>query len=127
METGKVLIDTSILIEYFRKKRKETTIFVELSQKHTIAISVITEFEWLVGFKEKNTEFCKNLLERLDILPFDSTCAARACGIYTNLKSRNQLVEIPDIFIAATALVYGMPLATCNKNHFKRIAGIELL
>jgi predicted nucleic acid-binding protein len=127
METRKVLIDTSILIEYFRKQKKETTLFVEISRKHRIAISVITEFEWLVGFKEKNMEFCKCLLENIEVLPFDSNCAARASDRYKKLKAKSQLIEIPDVFIAATALAYGMPLATCNKSHFKRIVGVELV
>ncbi|MBI4848961.1 MAG: type II toxin-antitoxin system VapC family toxin [Nitrospirae bacterium] len=127
METGKVLVDTSILVEYFRKQKKETAILVEIARKHSVVISVITEFEWLVGFKDRELEFGKSLLKNIDVLPFDSKCALKARDIYSGLKSQNKLIEIPDIFIAATSLAYNLPLATINKNHFKRIAGVELV
>jgi len=72
-------------------------------------------------------EFGKNLLKNIDALPFDSKCALKARDIFSDLKSNNQLIEIPDIFIAATSLTYNLPLATLNTKHFKRIAGIEFV
>ncbi len=127
MENQRILIDTSVLIEYFRKQKKQATLFVELSRDFKIAISVITEFEWLVGFKNRELEFGRNLLKNIDALPFDSKCALKARDIYSDLKSKNQLIEIPDIFIAAASLAYNLPLATLNKKHFMRIADIEFV
>jgi len=121
MAAERVLIDTSVLIEYFRKQKKQATLFVQLARDYEIAISVVTEFEWLVGFKDSNLEFGRELLNNIDILPFDSICAIQASNIYRRLKAKNQLIEISDIFIAATSLSYNLPIATINKNHFKRI------
>jgi predicted nucleic acid-binding protein len=63
----------------------------------------------------------------LSILPFDSKANKIAVGIYQELKAKNKLIEIPDILIAATALVNNIPLATINKKHFNRINGLHLL
>lgn len=127
MAAQRVLIDTSVLIDYFRKQKKHTTFFVQLARDYDIAISVVTEFEWMVGFKDRELEFGRELLNNIDILPFDSGCAMKASDIYRQLKAKNQLVEIPDIFIAATSLSYNLPIATINKNHFKRIEGVEFV
>lgn len=41
-------------------------------------------------------------------------------------KSRNQ-IEIADLFIAATALSYKIPLATLNRKHFDRVESLKLV
>lgn len=43
------------------------------------------------------------------------------------LKSSNKLIEIPDIFIGATALANNMGIATLNKKHFERIPGLSIV
>ncbi len=37
------------------------------------------------------------------------------------------VIEMRDIFIGATAVVYDMPLATLNKEHFERIEKLQLI
>jgi predicted nucleic acid-binding protein len=65
MERKRILIDTSILIDHLRKKRKDKTIFFELAQHHDCLISSITEFEFSVGATPQNREFTEKLLARL--------------------------------------------------------------
>jgi len=36
------------------------------------------------------------------------------------------MIEFRDIFIAATCLVYQMPVKTLNQKHFKRIVNLEI-
>lgn len=69
----------------------------------------------------------KQITEDLSILPFDDTVAQRAAEIYHDLRKRNQLIEFRDIFIAATCLVHGLPIATLNKKHFKRVDKLKIL
>ena len=101
MESPQILIDTSILIDYFRKRYKDKTLLYSLSFTYRFA----------------------NFL----ILPFDSTCAQTASEIYKNLKSKNQLISPSDIFIAATAISHNLSLVTLNKEHFERVKGLKLL
>ena len=127
MENKRVLIDTSILIDYFRKEKKEKTLFYQLYEQYEIVISVITEFEWLVGFKNENIEFGTKLIENIEILNFDSKCVLKAREIYLELKRKSKLIEIPDILIAATSLAYNMPLVTFNLEHFERIDSLIII
>ena len=121
-----ILIDTSILIEYFRKKKKEKTILYNLSSKYNFAISTITEFEFLVGFGDKDLDFAGKLLAKFSILPFNSECVKVAREIYKDLRSKNKLILPPDIFIAATAIHHDLQLITLNVKHFRRISTLKL-
>ena len=126
MARRRILIDTSILIDHLRKKRKDKTRFFELTRDYDCVISSITEFEFLVGSRRKSHEFTKALLAKLPVLPFDSACAEKAVEIHRKLKAKNQLISLPDIFIAATAMVHDLPLQTLNLKHFERIENIKL-
>jgi predicted nucleic acid-binding protein len=126
MERAALLIDTSILIDHLRKPRKDKTIFYRFAQQRELLISAITEFEFSIGATPKNRAYIEKLLAKLPALPFDSTCVKTAAEIYRDLKARNQLISLPDIFIAATALVHGVPLATLNRKHFERIDNLQL-
>jgi len=121
MANQRVLVDTSILIDHLRKKNKSNTVFFKLSTRYSCIISVVTEFEFLVGTTSANREYTEILLEQLPILPFDSVCVQSAVDIYRDLKSKNQLISLPDIFIAATAIANDLPLQTLNRKHFDRI------
>ena len=46
-----ILLDTSILIDYFRKKNKRNSDFFQLveTKKYFFAVSVITEYEIYIG------------------------------------------------------------------------------
>ena len=105
MARQRVLIDSSILIDHLRKKRKDKTRFFELAKDYDCVISSITEFEFSVGSTPKNREFTEKLLAKLPVLPFDSACVQSAVEIYRTLKAKNELISLPDIFIAATVMV----------------------
>lgn len=64
---GKELIclDTSILIDYFRKKNKSNTILYKLLDNYEFAISVITKFELLTGSNEKQKTFWNEIFLKL--------------------------------------------------------------
>lgn len=127
MENSVILLDTSILIDYFRKEKKDKTILYNLSQDYNFSISSITEFEFLSGFKDKDLEFARELLKDIVVVPFDSGCAKIASDIYKDLKANNLLIDPPDIFIAATALYKNLPLATLNVKHFQRISNLNII
>ncbi len=68
----------------------------------------------------------KLLTEDLLVLPFDREVAMKSGEIYHQLRKENNMIEFRDIFIAATCLVYDMPIKTLNQKHFKRIATLQI-
>ncbi len=126
MERERLLIDTSILIDHLRKTQKDKTIFYQLTFQYDYLISAITEFEFSIGSTAQNRQFTEELLTRLPVLPFDSACVKTASKIYRDLKTTNQLISLPDIFIAATAITNDLQLLTLNSKHFERVEDLKL-
>lgn len=124
-----ICLDTSILIDYFRKTKKENSVLFKLTnENYSFAVSIVTKFEIYCGCKsEEQLVFWNKLFEKFTILPFDDICSDEAIDIYQTLKAKNKLIEMPDIFIGATAKAYGLKIATKNRKHFERIEGLLLL
>jgi tRNA(fMet)-specific endonuclease VapC len=123
-----ICLDTSVLIDFFRKKDKRNSFFFELSKNYNLfAVSVITEYEILTGSKNETDPFWMSFFEKVTVLPFDEAAMQTAVSIYKQLKKDNKLIEIPDILIGSSALVNQIKLATLNAKHFERIKGLELI
>ena len=128
MENRLILLDTSILIDLFRRKVKQNSYFYQLSANYqNFAVSTITRFEIFVGQQDNQNEFWDNFYKKVKIIDFDDNCAFAAANIVKQLKSTNQMIEIPDILIGATALANNLPIATLNRKHFERIEKLELI
>ena len=61
MERKIILLDTSILIEYFRKTNKSKSLLFKLSEQkaYSFAVSAITQFEIYTGSNKTQQEFWK--------------------------------------------------------------------
>ena len=122
-----ILLDTSILIDFFRKKDKSKTAFVQLADHYTqFFISAITEYEIRSGINPEQETFWEEVLGQIEVVPFDSQIVSVATDINRALKRKNKQIAIPDLFIAATAVAVKVPLATFNRKHFDRIEGLTL-
>jgi tRNA(fMet)-specific endonuclease VapC len=127
VEYTEILVDTSVLIDFFRKKNRKKSLLYRLQQRYKISVSSITEFEFLAGIKEERVRSLKYFFENLHILPFDSNAAMIASTIYKDLKGKNQIIEFRDILIGATAMANKLPLSTLNIDHFSRIENLTLI
>ncbi len=127
MATPGILIDSSIIIDYFRKKKRDDTVLCRLFQQgFNTNISVLTVYELLCGAKSdrlyKDTE---KILSLFDPIDFTNQTAIKSAELYLELKKDNQLIETVDILIAATALNHSLVIATLNKNHFQRFKNLR--
>jgi tRNA(fMet)-specific endonuclease VapC len=123
-----ILLDSSILIELFRKKDKEKTLFYSLSRNYTtLCISSITYYEIGIGNRKSHSDYWETLSDNLIILPFDKVCSDYAIAIYLDLLKENKMIDLADILIGATSLAHTIPIATLNVKHFNRIKGLEII
>ena len=123
-----VLLDTSILIDFFRKKDKTKTSFYHLSDLYReFSISTITEYEIICGASESQLDYWQEFLQRITILSFDSREVYKASQINKGLKKNRKQIDSADLFIAATAMANNLPFATLNKKHFEIIEGLSLI
>lgn len=128
MADKELMVDSTILIDYFRKTDKNNSRLVSHFKKYGILyISSVTEFEVINGATQAQLEFWNNMLLRFTILNFDSRAARKATEIVQQLKIKRKSIDKPDLFIAATAVVHGVSLDTLNKKHFIDIDSLDLL
>ena len=127
MEDSRILIDTSVVIDHFRKKNKQKSLLYELATENILFLSAISKFEFLVGTKLTQIRQTKEIIGGFYILSFNSHVADIASDIGKKLRTKNKIIEFRDIFIAATAIANDMPLSTLNIKHFERIDALELI
>jgi len=122
------VIDTTLLIDYFRKTDKSKSRLVQLSERFDqLAISTVTEFEVYSGATVTQLTFWNELLSEIIVLPFDSQAAHIAVEIQRDLKKLRKSIEKADLFIAATAVANRLTLDTLNRKHFDNIKQLALL
>lgn len=123
-----VMIDSCILIDYFRKADKSKSAWFQLiNSGFDLAMSVIVKYEVYAGATPQQINFWKDTLSDVLILPLEEHCVDEAVVINAQLKLDRKQIGIADLLIAATAVSNKMPLATLNKRHFERINMLELI
>jgi tRNA(fMet)-specific endonuclease VapC len=128
MADNELMVDSTILIDYFRKTDKvNSKLVLHFKQYKRLYISSVTEFEVVNGATEKHLQFWNGMLPRFTILDFDSKAARQAADIVSQLKTKRKTIDKPDLFIAATAIVHGLTLDTLNIKHFINIDNLKLL
>jgi predicted nucleic acid-binding protein len=128
MEEEVICLDTSVLIEYFRKVKKSKSFLFELSENYrSFAVSVITEYEVYHGSNFEQDFFWDQFFSKIKTVTFNSEVNRIVIKIERELKQRNIKIDIPDLIIAGTALLGNMKLATLNEKHFEKIEGISII
>lgn len=123
-----ILVDTSILIDYFRKTDKENSKLIALfDQGYDFTISAITHYEIYSGATSAQLSFWTNLLVKTNVLALDGAVAQAAVDINNVLKRKRKQIAMADLFIAATSISYNLSLATLNVKHFDRIDRLNVI
>ena len=124
-----ICLDSSVLIDFFRKKKSSKALFSKLIQLNFSGfyIPVTVEFEIFYGANEQQLEFWNNLFNDFIVLPLTQQINNVAVSTAKDLKKINKSIDYKDLVIAATAISVMCPLATLNKKHFDNIEGLELI
>jgi predicted nucleic acid-binding protein len=126
--TGRgVLVDTSVVIDFLRRKDKENSWLYGLArEKVNIKASILTHTELYSGTsvwgRAKAMVDLEKTLKGMELIGLNETESKLAGKIRSKL-----MVELVDAVIAATAIENDLPLATLNPKHFKKIPGLRLL
>ena len=122
-----LLVDSDILIDVSRNVREAIDYLRRHSGTFTLVISSITQMELLVGCRNKTEQRqLERFLRAFPILALNEAIADQAVGLLRRYRLSHGLL-LPDALIAATTLVYDVPLATMNQRDYRFIAGLQLL
>lgn len=122
-----LLVDTDILIDSARAQPDAISFLKVHEQTHALSLSVITEMELLVGCRNKTEQNrLDRSLECFRIIYLQESMSSKAAQLLRTFSLSHGLL-IPDAFIAATAMVLDVPLATKNRRDYHFIKGLELI
>lgn len=128
MDVKRILIDTSTILGYLRRRNKEDTILYNLYETYDeICVSSVTVFEVFYGCSPENLAMMTLLFEGFTILSFDAKVAKIASREYQKLRDQGQYVAVRELVVAATALARNLPLATLNRQPFELIPDIRIV
>jgi tRNA(fMet)-specific endonuclease VapC len=122
------ILDSSMLIHHARTRNKINSFFSRSLLVYYPNLSVISIYEIEFGaFRARRASDIEALQVSFNILPLTEQIARRAAALEASLVHRNMQIGIKDTFIAATCLVYDLPLLTVNIRHFDRVEGLQLI
>ncbi|MBI4024781.1 MAG: type II toxin-antitoxin system VapC family toxin [Verrucomicrobia bacterium] len=125
---GDVLLDTSVVIPYFKK---DAAIGRQLKGGHVLYLPSVVLGELYCGayhcvHRAKPLAEIKNFLNAVGVLPVGETTSDHYGQIRAALTKAGTPIPENDIWIAALAQEYQLPLATRDQ-HFSLVAGLTLL
>ena len=120
-----MLVDTDVLIWYLRGNEKARRF---LHAHPGFSISAVTYMELVQGMSDKEElRLLRRTLHgwKTPVLPIDDTVSSRAV-LYVEEHFLAHSLQLADALIAATAVEYGLPLATANVKHYRPIRELTL-
>ena|SRR3989344_3040888 len=113
------LIDSDILMDFFKKKKEAVNLILELDGKGELAASILSITELRSGWTVRETEFFLPRLYKLMLIWGITREIAELAGKFRQeYKSKGILLPVIDVLIASTAIVSGSELVTRNKKDF---------
>lgn len=120
---NRYLIDTNILIDYFRKSKRAVEFLESLKE---IIVSAVSVGEIYQGLRNKQElRFAKQFLGSIKILPIDEQLSKLSLELLERYTLSHGLI-ILDALIAATAIKHNLTLITGNVKHFEMIKELKL-
>lgn len=124
------LVDSDWLADYPKGRVPARTLLDSLFPEG-LAISIITYAEIYQGIyygaeRLRHEEGFRALLRTVPVLSLSRPIARRYSTLRGQLQQEGQLIDQPDLFIAATALQHGLILITPNHRDFERIPGVRI-
>ncbi len=126
---GLIGIDSSVLIEYFRKTNKENSFLFKLIHKdfQGFVASIIVHYEIYKGATNQQINYWNNIFADIFIISYTPKINAESLAIYKQLQKVRKSIEIKDLMIAATSKSSNYSLATINEKHYIHIEGLKLI
>lgn len=128
-----LILDSNTISYYFRG---DPLVVPRLQALRPVDLGVpaIVEYELRYGLLRLSQDAATprlaalaQLLRSMQLLPFDSECAAQAARIRVELEAAGTPIGPHDTLIAATALRHQATLVTRNVREFSRVQGLQCL
>jgi predicted nucleic acid-binding protein len=122
-----VIIDTDILIDVSHKDVKAINYVENLKSNYSLAISLITQMELILGCRNKHElAMLDKFLKHFQVIKLNESISTIAIDLLKQYRLSHGLL-MPDALIASTALSLNINLATKNQRDYRFIENLKLL
>lgn len=126
MAPGKLLVDTSFVVDFFHG---DQTLARMLEQAHSVYVPVVVLAELLAGARRsqrvaENVRQVEDFVSRSVVLSCDQATASHYADIFNQLRARGKPIPENDMWIAAVATQHGFPIATRDA-HFDEVESLQ--
>ncbi len=127
----KVILDTTVLVDFIRNKEDAVSFVKNLSEKHEICTTDINVFELYYGAylskqTDKNVAAVKGIINTIIVFSTTEESMEISAKLFADLDKKGQKIEIKDVLVAGICLLNSCPIATQNKKHFERM-GVKIV
>ena len=128
---GQLILETTFLIDLEREHRRgrpgRAVNFLEANEQARLYLTFTIAGELAAGASLADRTAWQEFLAPFYVLPSNPDVSWEYGKAYRHLEKNGQLIGANDMWIAATALAFRMPLVTANHGDFQRVPGLEVL
>ena len=125
-----LILETSFLIdlerEHYRSAPARAVPFLEANPDARLYVPFVVSGELAAGLSLSERPLWEAFLAPFFVLPPTPDVAWHYGRTFRHLRDNGQVVGTNDLWIAATALAYRMPVVTRNIDHFRRVPHLEV-
>lgn len=125
-----LILETTFLIDFERENSRGTAgpaiAFLEAREDARLYITFTVAGELAAGLSMANRARWEEFLAPFHVLAFNASVSWEYGQAYRHLQINGALIGSNDLWIAATALAYRMPVVTRNVQHYRRVPGLEI-
>jgi tRNA(fMet)-specific endonuclease VapC len=126
-----LILETTFLVDLEREASRGEVgpahRFLEGNRDRELCIVLTTAGELACGPRMDQRSSWETLVDRFRVLTPGLESSWAYGQRYRYLKDNGLLIGANDLWIAAVAIVHGLPLVTRDANHFKRVPGLRVM
>ena len=126
-----LILETSFLVDLEREliagEAGPAQRFLESHQAQKLHITFTIAGELAAGPRMNERATWDRLVSPFEVIPCTPEVSWRYGRLYRYLRENGLLIDANDLWIAATALVFEMPVVTRDERHFMRVPELDVI